>query len=238
MDTQEKPKLQKRKSKIKTSSERKSSIKEVLSIPITALKTREYERLRWMFPGMIRIRTDMDGSCFFHAICKSYFKPYIVGKTKSGKSINRKKFVRSLRRDLSKTLGKPINPEDPSSKTWYETVSNGECPKISKSLPKYELKNMVKELDSSSPISNIYNEFISDQLDKDIYILDGQKRDVYMTGTDDKLLYKNRQSIVILYLPGHYELIGVKDGDYFQTVFEPDSDFIQTIRKRMNELRK
>ena len=83
----------------------------------------EYEALKWdkNFPGfnLVRIRTDMDGSCFFHAIAKGYFKPYIMGKI-GDKKLNRKEFVRNLRKDLSKKLGSKVNPENPTSKTYYQ----------------------------------------------------------------------------------------------------------------------
>jgi len=204
------------------------------------LRSREFEKIKWTqhitYPGLIRIRTDADGSCFFHAIAKAYFKPYITGKTKDGKPIDRKKFVRSLRKDLSKMLANKVDPKNPDSKIWYETVANGEWPIISQKMNEYSLESMQKELDSNASVSNIYNEFISDQLNKDIYILDGITQDVYMTGTDENLLYKNRTSIVILYLPGHYELIGIEDNGYIQTSFETNSDLIQMIKKRMKEL--
>lgn len=217
---------------------RKSSI--LTTLMMRPLRSREFEKIKWTqninYPGLIRIRTDADGSCFFHAIAKAYFKPYITGKTKDGKPIDRKKFVRSLRKDLSKMLANKVDPKNPDSKTWYETVANGEWPRISEKMEEYSLKSMQKELDSNASVSNIYNEFISDQLNKDIYILDGIKQDVYMTGTDKKLLYKDRLSIVILYLPGHYELVGVEENGYIQTSFESNSGLIKMIRKRMKEL--
>ena len=205
------------------------------------LLNHEFEKIEFeKFPfSLVRIRTDMDGSCFFHALAKAYFKPYIVGKI-DGESFNRKNFIKNLRKDLAKRLASKIDPEDPKSKTYYEALAQGELKKISKDMGNYSLKNMQKELSSSStPVSNIYNEFISDQLELDIYILDANKKDVYMTGTEDNLLYKNRRSIVILYLPGHYELIGLVDEDNeVTTLFSPQSDFIQSIRKRMKKLVK
>ena len=206
----------------------------------------EYENLKWKMFGnldVIRIRTEMDGSCFFHSIAKSYFKPYITGKV-DHKSLNRRNFIRRLREDLSKMLGARIDPQDSNSKTHYEILANGTLPEIAKEMTEYSLENMQKELDSSNSISNIYNEFISDQLDIDIYILDGEKKDVYMTGTDDNLLYKKRKSVVILYIPGkvgsgHYELVGLMHPDnYVETYFEHNDDIIKKIRSRMNKLRK
>lgn len=214
--------------------------------PLTQIQR---EPLNWSgdfrFEGMIRIFVPKDGSCFFHALASAYLKPYIIGKI-GDKHLNRSRFIRQLRSDLAKKLGSRVNPLDPDSPTHYETLSNGELPKIAETLPEYSLENMQRELDSVSWISNIYNEFISDELNFDIYILDGEKQDVYMTGTEDRLLYKNRHSIVILYLPGHYELVGVvgnesrsqSRSDYVSTVFEPTSPFITAIRDRMNQLRE
>ena len=201
----------------------------------------EYEALEWeIFPkfNMIRIRTEPDGSCFFHAIAKAYFKPYITGKL-GDKTFNRKEFVNKLRKDLSNVLASKVDPEDNSSKTYYETMAKAEWPNIAKEMSEFSLENMQNELRSSLAISNVFNEFISDQLGVDIYILDAIKKDVYMTGTDDQLLYKNRKSVVILYLPGHYELIGLLHSkNYIETYFDPDCRFIQRIRQRMDELRK
>lgn len=200
----------------------------------------EHEKLVWdkFAFDLIRIRTDADGSCFFHAICKAFFNPYIMGKI-NDETLNRREFVQNLRADLSKMLSTKVNPSDKNSKTYYETLSKGELPNIAKNMSEYSLENMQKELDSNAPISNIYNEFISDQLNIDLYILDSIKRDVYMTGTDDTILYKNRYSVVLLYLPGHYELVGLMHSNStVETYFPPDSSFILRIRERMRELTK
>jgi len=198
----------------------------------------EFEKIDFneTFPGfnLVRIRTIPDGSCFFHALAKSYFKPYIVGKI-DGEPFDRKEFIKNLRKDLAKTLELKTD----NGKTYYQTLSNGELENISKDMPKYSLKNMQKELKSSSAIGNIYNEFISDQLELDIYILDAKTKDVYMTGTDDDLLYKNRRSVVILYLPGHYELVGLINNEgVAETIFPPDSEFIISIQERMEMKRQ
>jgi len=203
------------------------------------LTNSEWENLNWDHPfgfkGLIRIRTPPDGSCFFHAITKSYFLPYITGKI-NGKPFNRQSFIRKLRADLAKRLGARINPKNPASPTFYDTLSRGELRSFAESVPFYSLENMQKVLNSNLPVDNVYNEFISNQLDKDIYILDMTKKDVYITGQDTEILYKNRPSIVILYLPGHYELVGLKENGVIKTLFEPTHNLIKSIRNRMDEL--
>lgn len=199
----------------------------------------EHEVLNWsgefQYSNMCRTGVPKDGSCFFHAIAKAYFKPYILGKL-NGRPFNKTLFIQTLRRNLAKLLGSKI-PN--SNKTYWETLSRGEFVRISKHSPEFSLTNMANELASpNTPISDIYNEFISDQLNIDIYILDAERKDVYMNGADMTLLYKNRPSIVLLYLPGHYELIGIADGNYITTYFSPDDPFIKYIRARMEQLSK
>ena len=215
-----------------------------------SLSSSEYRFLRWndnnfSYPNLVRIRTETDGSCLFHAIVKAYFGPYIRGKM-NGQTLDRKSFVRKLRRDLALKLEQRVEPQKPYSKTYYETLSKGDLPEIAKSIPSYTLKNLQKLLDSTRPVGNIFNEFISNELNKDIYILDLQKKDIYMTGTDLDILYKDRDSIVILYMPGHYELVGVetkldktytdRGNKYIKTLFKYDHPLIQFIRRRQLQM--
>jgi len=173
----------------------------------------------------------MDGSCFFHAVLKSFFIPYKTGFL-DGRPLNRSEFVFDFRKGLAKKLGSPIDPNNPLSQTYYDTLSRGKLRELGRSVPELSLENMQRELASRMPIDNKYNEFVSNILDKDIYLLDYNTQDVYITGADDDILYKNRPSIVILVLPGHYELVGVQTPNGIQTLFEPSSGLIQNIRFR------
>jgi len=185
--------------------------------------------MKWdIFPEfkLVRISTRMDGNCFFHALAKAYYKPYITGIL-NGEPFDRDAFVTELRKELAETL--PVE---------YEKLAGGTLKKLGKDVLECRLENMQKELRSNEPVSNLYNEFISNALNLDIYILDGEKKDVYMTGTDDSLLYKNRRSVVILYLPGHYELVSlVSPSGHALTLFSPKHPFISCIKERMNLLR-
>lgn len=196
----------------------------------------EYEPLIWndaqfSYPGLVRIRTPGDGSCFFHAIAKAFFKPYQDGVL-NGVPIDRKEFIKNFRHDLAYKLSEPISVN--SNVTYYDKLSRGTLREQSKSYVQFNIEQMQKELDSNKPVDNLYNEFISDVLDKDIYLLDGVKRNVYITGKDSDILIKGRSSIVILVLPGHYELIGIKlDNDNIKTLFEPDDDLIRSIKNHI-----
>jgi hypothetical protein len=209
---------------------------------IEPLVNEKYKPIQWSdetfsYPGMIRIRTIGDGSCFFHAIINGFFVPYRAGEL-DGKPISRKEFISLFRREAAKKLGERVVPNDPNSPKHYDTISRGKLRQHSADYPPWSLENMQKELQSNSPVDNLYLEFISNQLDKDIYILNGIEEDVYITGNDDDILYKNRNSVVIMYVPGHYETVGVVDekGE-IHTYFSPDSPFIKAIRSRMAKRR-
>jgi hypothetical protein len=218
----------------------------------TWLVNRESEPLNWSgeggkftFPGMMRIRTIPDGSCYFHAISNAFFPPYQSGIL-NGKAISKQEIVRRLRNDLAIRLAQPSDPLNPNSPLNYDLLSNGELRAFAEAMmgedpdpdiPNYTLEHMQDELKTSGAVDNVYNEFISNQLKKDIYILDGENEDIQFTGGDYSLLYKGRPSIVLYYLPGHYELVGIRRQDgSIQTYFDPNSEFIQAIRQRLAQI--
>ena len=187
------------------------------------------------FPDMVRVGTYADGSCFFHSITLSYFAPYIRGKT-DGKALDRIAFVKQLREELSLKLADKVEPDDDSSPSYYDIISRGELSSFGENVPNYSLKAMQSELASNQPVDNVYNEFISNILDKDIYLIDLLHQDVYVTGNDLDILFKGRDSIVILYIPGHYELVGLRNSrGECSTLFKPTHPFITAIQKRLVE---
>ena len=201
------------------------------------LTDQETEPLTWTnapfsYPGLVRIRTIPDGSCFFHALVKAYFTPYQTGML-DGKVFDRIDFVKRLRADLAAKLAQPVDLT--TRLTYYDVISRGRLRELVAEDKRYTLENMQRELRSSSPVDNLYNEFISIVLNKDIYLLDLATRDVYITGRDSDILYKNRPSIVILTMPGHYELVGLQTPNGIRTLFTPDSPLISSIRQRMAE---
>jgi hypothetical protein len=192
----------------------------------------EYIPLIWSkgfkFVGLVKIHTIGDGSCFFHALLNSFFKPYITcfdGRV----PVKRKELVSNFRTDLSKNL-----------KFHYDQLSRGKLKELSRDNKELTLENLEKTLASSQPIDNRFNEYISNMIDKDIYILDFKKQDIYITGDDDEILLKNRDSVVLIYNEEtfHYELVGLLQNNFLITLFHSDDPLIYAIRKRMNELRK
>lgn len=191
--------------------------------------------LDFNYPGMVRIATDGDGSCFFHAILKMLSNHIRMGLL-NDYPINRREVVKSFRTQLAQLLMSPSD-EDPG-KTYYEYISRGKLPHWSKEMPCYTLEYMQGVLMDGLPVDNAYNEFVSEVLGVDLYLLDGEKRDVYITGNDDELLYKGRGSIVVLYGHGHYEGVGLVRRGVLDTLFAPQDDFIVAIRERMRWVRE
>lgn len=188
----------------------------------------------FQYPDLIQIKVPPDGSCFFHSLLLAFYKPY-QNRMESGVPISRESLVKEFRYDLSVRLGERVTIDDPNSPIVYDTLSRGKLGDFSKEMPEYSLKSMQDELNSNSPVDNVYNEFISNELKKDIYILDNEKHDVYVTGKDLDLLYKDRLSIVLLYNPGHFDLIGLKNQDAtISTFFDSSHQFIQAIRNRLD----
>ena len=149
---------------------------------------------------MTVVKTIGDGSCFFHAISEATSKEY-RNKDTQGKV----EHVKLLRRLLSLELVR----RDRDGLRAYDKLANGTLSELSKSIPECTVDNMIATLNSEKPVSNLFNEFVSDCLNIDIYLVSATKgiANVYKTGTDDNILFKGRKSVLILVTPGHYELL-------------------------------
>jgi hypothetical protein len=200
------------------------------------LMNKPLENLDWRgnnfsYDRMYRKRTLGDGSCYFHAILDGCFIPY-RSETISGHHVNKKKLVQNLRQELADTLNK-IRPGY-NNKTYYETLSRGELNNLSKEIKEVSLDSLKKQLLSLNSINYIFHEYVSDILNKDIYILDYKAKDVYIIDSNLEMYYKNRKSIVILFIPGHFELVGIKNNkNELITYFHSHHPFIKAIRKRI-----
>lgn len=193
-----------------------------------------WETGKFNYPNMYRIGTIPDGSCFFHALASAYFLPYRIGKL-GEVSLNRHQFISDLRFDLSRKLADKVDLSREDSPIHYDLLSRGQLRKFAENVPQYSQESMMRELNSNRSVDNVYNEFISNILNKDIYLLSLNEQDVYVTGDDSDILFKGRNSIVILEMPGHYELVGIQASSGIKTLFHPDHPFIKAIRIRLRE---
>lgn len=184
---------------------------------------------------LVRFATPMDGNCFFHAISNAFFSPYHT-ETLKGKHVSRDKMVTLLRSELSHRLAEKIS-DDPNASTHYEVLSGGNMCTFAEAVPEFTLENMQRELASRSFIGFGYLEFIGNALEKDIYILEAQRRDIYITDELAFTIKGNRKSIILYYINGHYELVGVhRDDNTFDTHFSPEHSLIQCLYARVQEL--
>lgn len=185
------------------------------------------------YSNLVLIRTLPDGSCFFHSVFRSFFPNYYYAS-----DIKRAKFVKYLRNALAEDLTEIIS----EGKLYYDTLSNGQLRKLSKECPQLEcsLEEMIDELNSDRFVANHYHEMTSDKLNKDIYIIDLNKQDLYLTGVIPNILYKNRDSIFIGYDENkqHFDLIGVRQGENIETLFSPEHEFTLMVKNRLKSMIK
>jgi hypothetical protein len=184
---------------------------------------------------LCRFATPVDGNCLFHAIANSFFKPYHE-ELLNGRSVTRAQIVSTLRHELSRRLGE-VDLSDPEGRTYYACLSNGNTSKFADAVPEFKLKMMQDQLASNAPIGYGYMEFISNALNKDIYILEAARSDIYVNDELTFCIKGNRKSIVIYYMNGHYELVGIRAPDgSFDTYFEPNHSFIRFLDNIVKEV--
>lgn len=178
-------------------------------------------------PNLVVLSTMGDGNCFFHSVLRAFNTNYINAKNIS----ERVNMARSFRNALADLL-EEIDPL--TGKTYYSGLNMGKLEEFAGGVKEYSLAGLQKELRSSAPVDNIYQELISNSLNKDIYIIDGSRKDMYHVGSAFPLYYKGRNSIIIYYVPGHFEVVGLKhsNGD-IDTLFTPEHPLIQACRDRL-----
>lgn len=182
---------------------------------------------------LVRFSTPMDGSCLFHAICNSFFEPYHT-QILNGKHISRDSLVSLLRKELSHKLSSRVS-DNVDSPTFYQTLNGGNTSTFAKSVPEFSLSYMQDQLQSSSPIGYGYMEFLGNVFSKDIYILEAARRDIYVTDELSLTIKGDRPSIVLYYMTGHYELVGIhNDNGTFDTHFSPNHSLIRFLRDKVS----
>lgn len=199
--------------------------------------------------NLVKIGVPGDGNCYFHSLLRAFLIVYIKGDED-----RRLEIVKAVRKELSVKL----NDVDAKGVKIYDKLCNGNLKAFSTCVYECTLDNMIKRLDSSDAIeADIYQEFVSDALKIDIYIIDSITGKLYKS-PDSLLTYKNRDSVILMYSRpplgfhiGHFELIGIDNGkdvcgsgdltggmrsvdlNNILTFFKYDSAFIKSL-KSMN----
>ena len=223
-----------------------SQVKRVISIPhalsmphVEHPIANYYTKINWDNGyekwNLCRFATPMDGNCLFHAIANSFFSPYHK-QTLNGKHMSRTAVVTQLRKDLASRLAE-IDPLDPQKRTYYQCLAGSNTAIFAEAVPEFALSFMQAQLDSSAPIGYGYIEYICNALNKDIYILSAAHRDMYVCDELQFCIKGNRKSIVVYYMNGHYELVGIQQPDgSFDTHFKPDHSFIRFLNDIVKEV--
>jgi hypothetical protein len=177
--------------------------------------------------NLVIVPTIGDGNCYFHSVLRSFNTSYIKAKS----NLERVNLARTFRNALADRL----NETDPlTGQDYYSGLNNGNLEDFSKGVSEYTKEYLTRELKSSEPVDNIYQELISDAIKKDIYIIDGETNDMYSVGSSFKMYYKGRNSIIVYYTPGHYEVVGIKRKDgTIDTIFTPEHELIQICHERL-----
>ena len=184
---------------------------------------------------MISLDTIGDGSCLLHALAMAYFVPYRT-QSLDDRPVSRRQIVRQLRSELANKLASPSDPLNPDGPSKFDLLGRGKVKDFGHE--DYTLQALVKLLHSDDCLGSEIIEYVSNELDKDIYLLEKEKADVYVLGDDNDIYIKDRDSIVLLYTSGHYELVGLLEKGQMTTHFAPDSPFIQMLRQRIDALIK
>lgn len=177
------------------------------------------------FPGIIRLTSKKDGSCYFHALLQAFHPEY-----RSGQSYYQEDIVKNLRNDLAMRIDEPVNIFDPSGPTNYDLLFSDDVREKAKEDPMLNIASLRKALLDGHRFDGVIHKYISDQILKDIYIISDETEDIIPTSGN---YYQNRYSIVLFSIQGHYELIGLRINGIIRTHFSPQDPFIQLLKSRL-----
>ncbi len=181
---------------------------------------------------LVRIGTPMDGNCLFHSISNSFFVPYYTENI-NGTKISRTQIIKSMRQELSQKLAEKVSDDGPRN---YDLLNQGNTSIFAKDVPEFDIKYMQSQLNSNYPIGYGYMEFIGNSLNKDIYIIESNRKDIYVTDELPLTIKGNRMSIVLYYINGHYELCGIRTEQGYNTHFSPQHSLIKFLNSRVNHI--
>jgi len=180
----------------------------------------------------VRISVSGDGSCFLHALLRSFYKPYIEASFET-----RRRICRHVRDRFAAAL---LEIDPTTGLTYYDSLAGGTMRELSADVPEKSLAWMRAELLSNACIGHTYVEFFSRVLGFNIYVWDCLRGEPYIMGNSDlRSLYLPRGSVVVAYIPGHYDAMGIarRDGSgIIDCLFEFQHPWIQALHSRLQAL--
>lgn len=174
--------------------------------------------------NVVKFIVPSDGHCLFHSIAFSYYIPYRTNLL-NNEPITRMEIITKLRSQLADNLTENV----------YNMLNDGNTQLFAKEVPEFSMEFMKLELNSDHQIGYGYIEYISNQIDKDIYIIHGETNKIYIS---DELpfIIKGRTVIVLYYHHNHYEPVGVlNDQKIYDTHFTHSHPFIEFLDLQLKE---
>lgn len=137
-----------------------------------------------------------DGSCYFHSILRAVDPVYIQLPMHQ-----KSEYVYKFRCKLADLLP-----------TVFMQLSRGTLHE------RYPLSHLQQELRSHQAVDDVFQEFVSDLLNIDIYIIDrsGNKRQLF-----DEILIKGRPSVLLIYNGFHYDVGYLEENGIKEFILDP-----------------
>ena len=170
-----------------------------------------------------RLPTLGEGHCFIHAILQATYREY-----RRSCNHRRIKLVKDYRRGLARRLSQVYDQYPEYAAVVVDNIGPGEL--------SFDKKSLMRHLASDDYLGEELIRFVSDQLDKDIYLLDLETHDIKAVGWDPATLYRGRPSIIIVYTIEHYETVAVfsQSTGQYETILSPDHPLIIELRSRVS----
>lgn len=192
----------------------------------------QYVNTSWYNKKLVKIGTIGDGSCFFHSVLKSFYKPYAENRDINVRSY-RMQVAQKFRSELATRLGQ-LSPD--GKNTYYQIVNNGNYPSFAQHgkiqnifgrTVDYSLSALQQLLNSSSWVGDEVFGYVAETLGLNIMVM-------IASATDLKPLISPtttfNNTIIVSGNGSHFEVIGELLGNgLIQTVFGDNDPLMLVI---------
>jgi len=175
---------------------------------------------------MVRIGAIGDGSCFFHAVLNGFYEPYQNEKS----IVTKKRIVKALRRDLAEKLSEiaengRTNYQNSVFPEFFRATLGKTIVDNAGNNINFSKQGIYDLLNSDKYVGNELYKYVADMIGIDIMVVQ-----ITTTGIryiDNTFSFSDRNVLVINGTTNHYETVGVKRNEYYQTMFIRTDDLIK-----------